>query len=482
MTPFPGSTHARGPQACRRRCLFTLAGLLAAALCLSTSVSGQGASAGSSTGSFVSSDALLNKIWQVSVQTARSMVVAGPLRTDATGRACVVRLPLVIIDGLPRDRCPYDGDLAVTGLTLELSTPADVPIVRSMLKFFAQAQEPSGAIPGTPDMGGQVLFDYNAYWVMDLYDYVLYSGDTRFAAQVWPNLLRLMNRWYVSQEQAGGLLVNRGGLWDYSYFASRQPLVAYFNAQYALALEDAARLARWIGHPLVARRWLQRVKLLAGPFNRTFWDPAVGAYRDSPTGPLVHPEDGNAFAILAGLATRAQARTALAHLESSDDKSYGNTIADTNAWDNESMADTAASDVAYPFMSYFEVLARFQEGETLSALDLISREWGYMVKYGPHLGMWELIGPFGSPPPVATPSWDHGWSSGAAPALTNELLGVTPTSPGYRTFSVHPQPGGLSWARGSVPTPRGNITVSWQYGANGNLDISVSAPRGDVRS
>jgi hypothetical protein len=51
-------------------------------------------------------------------------------------------------------------------------------------------------------------------------------------------------------------------------------------------------------------------------------------------------------------------------------------------------------------MSYFEVLARYHEGLDSSALELIRREWGYMVTHGPRQGMWELIGPWGGPPPV----------------------------------------------------------------------------------
>ena len=59
----------------------------------------------------------------------------------------------------------------------------------------------------------------------------------------------------------------------------------------------------------------------------------------------------------------------------------------------------------------------------------------------------------------STPSWEHGWSSGAAPALTTYVLGVQPTSPGFATFTVTPHPGGLDSARGVVPTPRGPIRV-----------------------
>ena len=127
-------------------------------------------------------------------------------------------------------------------------------------------------------------------------------------------------------------------------------------------------------------------------------------------------------------------------------------------------------------MSYFEVLARFAAGQAGSAFDLLRREWGYMLANGPQKGMWELIGPFGSAPP-GWASWEHGWSSGAAPALSGYVLGVRPTSPGFKTFVVDPNPGDLAWAKGSVPTPHGDIRVSWTM-RGGKLRLSVTAPPG----
>jgi hypothetical protein len=429
-------------------------------------------------GSFSSSDPLLNRIWSVSVKTATDMVVPGPLMLDALDRPCPVDLPVVIVDGAARDGCPAVGDLAVTDKTLLVSTPADTGAVAGMVRYFASIQRQDGAIPSSPESEGGVLFDYNAYWVEDLYDYTLYSGDLGVANGVWGNLMRLLDGWYPAQARPDGLIVANLGASDYSYFPTSATLVAYYNAQYAQALEQAAQIAGWLGNPGAALRWRARKATLASSFDQTFWDASAGAYRDSPSGPVVHPQDGNSFAILAGLASRAQATSALAYLRGADWRGYGNAIADTDVWDNASMGGVHASQCVYPFMSYFEVLARYQVGQPDSALDLIRREWGYMVKNGPQEGMWELIGPYGGGPPVIPRSWDHGWSSGAAPALTNYVLGVQPTSPGFATFTVTPHPSDLSSAQGTIPTPHGYITVSWKL-LGGKLGLSVTAPSGE---
>jgi hypothetical protein len=430
-------------------------------------------------GSFSSNSALLDDIWTASVDTATSMLAPGPLTVDSTGRPCAIAEPEVILDGTDRDRCPYIGDEAVTGMTLLVSTPSAQTAMRNELVWFANAQLPSGAIPASPLDGGQlVLIDYPAYWVQCVYDYVLYTGDVSLATQVWPNLEKLLDGWYPSLAQANGLIADPG-LADYANIERKGALVSYYNAGYALALEQGASIATWVGQQGEAATWRAREAALVSPFNAAFWDPSVGAYLDTQGGPVVHPEDGNAFAILAGLASRSQSLAALYHLAASDQRPYGNSIADDDVWDDPSNWGTDAEDIVYPFIGYFEVLARFRVGHANSAIDLIRREWGAML-VGSDPTMWEDIGPWDDEPTGPHPSFDHGWSSGAAPALTSYVLGVRPTSPGFATFVVEPQPGTIvKWASGVVPTPHGDLQVSWKL-VRGKPSVTVHAPPGEV--
>ena len=63
-----------------------------------------------------------------------------------------------------------------------------------MLRWFAAHQHSDGAIPSSPIYGGtQVLFDYNAYWITTLFNYVLYSGDLGLARALWPNVTKLVD-------------------------------------------------------------------------------------------------------------------------------------------------------------------------------------------------------------------------------------------------------------------------------------------------
>jgi hypothetical protein len=424
-------------------------------------------------GSFSSSDPQLDAIWAASVQTAEDSVSAP---VDLDPRDCDIDLPLVLLDSPVRDRCPYIGDQAVDGLTL-LLTGQDANVDRDMLAWYASHQNPDGSIPSSPIFDASVnLIDYNAYWVESLYDYVLYTGDTTFLKQMFPSLVRLLDGFYPAHMTASGLLANWNDENDYAGIRRGGLVVAYYNAEYDRALQLAVQLAQWYGSPDRAAAWSGRASTLAASFGASFWDAAAGAFRDTTdTDDDVHPEDGNAFAVLAGLASPQQASSALGYLSQYEARPWGNAITDSDDWDRPAWG-TQGVDRVYPFISYYEVLARYAAGEDDSALELIRREWGWMLDHGPGT-MWETIGPTGSAPVNVDPSYDHGWSSGAAPALTNYVLGVQPVSPGFATFTVTPHPSDLQSAAGDVPTPHGTIHVSWSIVA-GQPVIQVSAPPG----
>jgi hypothetical protein len=208
-----------------------------------------------------------------------------------------------------------------------------------------------------------------------------------------------------------------------------------------------------------------------------FWDRKAGAFSDTTSDPNVHPLDGNVFALLAGLATPAQQQGVLAFIRRALQHRYGDTIVDSSAWDGGLWGDGGWTRII-PFMNYFELLARFGAGDDRGALNVIRREWGYMLGQEPGT-MWESLDDDSGRPVTPNGSLEHGWSSGAAPALTSFVLGVQPTSPGFATFTVTPHPGNLTWAQGQVPTPHGTIAVSWRL-RRGKPVVTVNAPPGTV--
>ena len=394
----------------------------------------------------------------------------GPLTVDALGRPCAIDLPIVIVDGPVRDRCPYIADDMMVDRTLDVSTPR-FDVQAAMLEIVCRKSGGSGSLPASPLADESVsLIDYNAYWIQALYDYVLASGDVALAQQLWPSLVKLLDVYYPAHTR-DGLFANDGDTSDYAFHRSGT-FVAYYDAQYAFVLGLSSQLAAWVGDSESVARWATRSAGLVDAFRTAFWDSRAGAFSDTTVDPATHPEDAQAFAILAGLATPQQARSALSYLDVHEKRTYGNTVSDTDHWNRDAVGQDT-KDGVYPFMTYFEVLARYAAHQDASALELIRREWGYMLHNGPRSTMWEMIGPFGGAPSNnLQPSFDAGWSSGAAPALTAYVLGVEPTSPGYATFTV--------------AAPRRSPVVEWDgrdaaRHTDGVLEAARSRPGCDQR-
>ena len=427
-----------------------------------------------SEGSFLSSDPLLDRIWAASAKTAASMVVKGPISRDAIGRPCHIATQIVIVDGWIRDRCPYIGDLYVTGSTLDVTTP-HFATQQSMLAWFAENQHRDGAIPASPIFNGSlVLFDYNAYWIQTLYEYTLHSGNTAFARSVWPQVGRLMH-WYEVHTHANGLLADRHGRDDYAFTGRRGAVVAYFNAQYVLALREAVALAQWIGRDQDAEALRHRADATARAFSHAFWDSHAGAFSDTTIDKRTHPQDGNVFAVLAGIASGRQSRSALAYLTTHNARFYGNTLTDSSAW-GARHGGVGASERVYPFISYDEVLARFKRvwmrpRSSSSAANGVNAHARAEVD---DVGDDQASG--GKPRlSMRSPLLGHGWSSGAAPALSEYVLGVRPDA-GVRHLYGRASPGCApsTWARGRCPR---RMASSASRGEGVAVISSCSPPR-----
>ncbi|MFE9877549.1 alpha-L-rhamnosidase C-terminal domain-containing protein [Streptomyces sp. NPDC005784] len=381
----------------------------------------------------------------------------------------------VLHDGAKRDRDPYVGDLAVSARTLYLTHDDAAAAARNVLADLADHQRADGWIPPASIAGYALpLFDYPLWWVTCSWDYVLYTGDRSYANRYYPNLLKLLDTWYPSVTDSAGLLSKglngTGGYGDYA-FLDRTGRITYYNANYVQALNDAALLARWLGREDDARRWTQRASSVKDAINTHLWDAPAGAYLDSATGPVRHAQDGNAIAITAGVADSERAASALAHLDATTQRPYGNAF-----MDNDTIFGDASQRV-YAFTSYPEIVARFEAGRAESAVDQIRRTYGWMDSHDPGITNWEGIGPGGSLYEGAYTSMAHGWSTGVLPALTHQLLGALPTSPGYATWEVRPHPGGIAWAQGQLPTPQGPLQVKWENSAKVFM-LTVRVPAG----
>ena len=91
---------------------------------------------------------------------------------------------------------------------------------------------------------------------------------------------------------------------------------------------------------------------------------------------------------------------------------------------------------------------------------------------------WDSMLPDGSINPGEMTSFNHYALGAVADWMHRTVGGLAPAAPGYTRVRIAPQPGrGLTWARTSLKTPHGTVTVSWEI-VDGELKVDADLPEG----
>ena len=98
------------------------------------------------------------------------------------------------------------------------------------------------------------------------------------------------------------------------------------------------------------------------------------------------------------------------------------------------------------------------------------RSWLHMIELGAGSPMeaWD-------PALKSNTTFSHPWAGSPAYLVYRGTLGIRALEPGYKRFSITPQPGGLTHAAGTTPTVRGPIGVAFALVGSG-LDLAVKVP------
>jgi hypothetical protein len=429
-------------------------------------------------GAFLSSDDTLNRLWYSGAYTVQMDSIdpttgrpypaqPGPVHNDAT----IGDGASVISDGAKRDRLIWGGDNVVSAPVSYVSTGEADP-ARNSIAFMAKGQFPSGEVAGVylPSNGYQAGWgEYAAWWIENYWTHYLYTGDRDFLDTYWPTLTGDV-AWFESLVGADGLLNIPGGAsghWGYGNSGEE----TYDNALYVHVLSMAAQAADVEGSPLAAA-YRDHAARTSDAINAQLWDPNAGAYMEKP-GDTAHPQDANAMAVLAGVATGDRAASVLSYFAAQLATPVGDLT-------NDAASDTVPRYVS-PFVTAQELgayAAQHSGAADQAAMSLLRRTWVHMLGSALPGTMWENVSPTGGLQLGSYTSLSHGWAAAPTTYLTNDVLGVTPTSGGFATFQMLPHPsGGPTWAEGRVPTPHGDITAAWKQSAS-SFQLAVTAPAG----
>ena len=364
-----------------------------------------------------------------------------------------------LADGGKRDRLVWSGDLWWAQRTMYYACGPDDPHLPGALRILAFNQTPEGFIQAAPyaenderprsgDYGLFASDEFSAWFVPVLWEHYLFTGDEALARELWPAADRDL-AYLATRMGADGLHEPRFETSKHAYMMECGDLSkrVYQNLVFWMAWRDGARLARALGFATRAAELEARATDHAAAIRRAFRDPATGAWNTE-----IGKKGGDplscAMLLAAGLLDDAEAEALVRERAGGD---YG--------------------------VGKFKALAlrgMFRHGLAQDALREIDG------------GNWNALADPAWPGAHCTTECTYlytvGWWDESHPDTSisdiyqSFILGVEPVEPGFRVFRVAPQPPpGLSWARGTVPTPHGDIKVAWQREGD-NLALSLTVP------
>ena len=411
-----------------------------------------------SRGAFTCSDPVLDGLWQVGRYTA--LQCTNDAWCDGPGR----EKRQWIGDGLVH----YLIDAAAFG-------PGTDAVDRQFLRAGAESQRPDGLIqmfaPGDHHRDGVAIADFPLHWITAAEHYLMHTGDVDFIASIYPSIQKAL-QWYDPHLTDSGLIANPP-LWRFIEWAAldKTGISAAMNGLYLLALKAAKSIASALNYGHARDLYAGKFKTVATSLHGQMWDKDRGLYSDAAdpaTGALSKrfSQQTNTLMLLADVAPPELRPSILANIMNA-----GNTrvspmpplvIGDA---DFDEMKHIVRANT---YFSHFLYDALMKDGHCAEALQFMRDNLGPMLEAGAET-LWESYDP--------TASLCHAFSASPVYHLSAGVLGVRPTSPGFESFTIEPQPGDLEWAKGAYPTPKGEIEVSWKR-AGDEIEFDVSAPTG----
>ena len=373
--------------------------------------------------SFHSSDAMLDRVWDLCHYSIKATSFAG-----------------VFVDG-DRERLSYEADAYLTQLSYYAGDPSSQMERDTFERLMRYPTWPTEWAP-------HMVFIAYADWMQ--------TGDKDWLAQHYEYL-----KTKTLEDRAGpdGLIRSTPEQMNHSDVVDWPPgerdgfvfttVSTVVNAFHLRAIEDMRQLALALGKESDAEMYARRERETLASFQRVLFDEKTGLYRDG-----IGTDHSSLHANLFPLA-------------------FGLVPEDNRAHVAEWLVHQGMRGSVYAAQYLLEAL--FENGQAKAAVEEMiapgDRSWRHMVDSGTTI-TWEAWDQRYKP----NQDWNHAWGAAPANLLPRFVLGVQVSRPGWSEAEIQPHPGGLRFASGTVPTPKGTIRVSWKMAPR--FSLSAVLPPG----
>jgi hypothetical protein len=367
-------------------------------------------------GTFSCSDERINEIWRVAAYTFH------------------LNSREFFLDGIKRDRWVWSGD-SVQDFLINYYLFFD-PEINKRTIIALRGKDPVEQYINT-------IMDYSFLWIIGIYDYYRYTGDRKFIQFIYPKMKTMMD-YCLERINSDGFIEAREGDWVFIDWADFDKTGVLCVEQMLLArcleiMSECAGLLQKDGSS-----YFSMGKDLKEKIDRYFWNEKLGAYVDSYVSGKNHvTRHANILSIIFQFADEGKKQKIVKNV----------------------LLNTKIPKITTPYFQFYELDVMCRLGMFDNVTSRVRDYWGGMLDLGATT-FWEEFDPtqkgtghYAMYGDKYGKSLCHAWGASPIYLLGRYYLGVHPTSPGYRTFLVEPNLGGLDRIEGTVPMNEGNVKI-----------------------
>jgi hypothetical protein len=354
--------------------------------------------------------------------------------------------------------CPYYEQLQYVGDTriqclVSLYNSGDDRLMRNAITFLDNSRMAEGAtLSRYPTANAQEIPPFSLWWIGMLHDYWMYRPNDVFIKDKLPGMRQVL--WFFSNyQQADGSLKNLP-YWNFTdwcgtkgWNAGVAPIgkdgtSAALDLQLLWAYQLASELESKLGMQEYAKQYGAAAAQLKQTIQKKYWDGTKKLFADTHEKD-VFSQHTNSLAILTGVVNGAGT------------KELAKKILD----------DTSLTQATIYFKYYLH------QALTKAGLGDGYLNWLNIWKQNLEMGMttWAEISDINN-----TRSDCHAWGASPNIELYRIVLGIDSDAPGFKKIKIIPHLGTLTHARGKIPHPNGDISVSYeQTGINWKVLITL---------
>ena len=389
---------------------------------------------------FDAKDAELDKILEVGWRTAR---------------LCAYE---TYVDCPYYEQLQYGGDTRIQAL-VSMFTTGDDRLVRQAINQLDNSRMAEGiTLSRFPTASAQQIPTFSLLWIGMVHDFWRYSDDPAFVQGKLPGIRQVLG-WFQKFQQDDATLKNVP-YWNFTDWADygkgwsrgvapvgSDGRSSTVDLQLLWAYQLAAELENALGSKENARSHEAQAQTLKNSIRKLYWEPSRQLFAET-SEKTTFSQHANTLALLTGMLAEDKTERLLA---------------------DKILTDTTLVQATIYFKYYVhQAVAKAGFGDRY--LDLLA-DWRSQLANG--LTTWAEISDFNR-----SRSDCHAWGSSPNIEFFRIVLGIDSESPGFKKIRIAPHLGKLKNVSGTMPHPKGEISVSIQTDRKGRQTAEILIPKG----